>query len=68
MIRVLTAVLFLLLPFTASSEEVAAGISRDKIEINSSFKGTEVAIFATSIECITAKTNGRDFQSHIGVH
>jgi hypothetical protein len=59
MIWVLTALLFLLLPFTASSEEVAAGISRDKIEINSSFKGTEVAIFGSVEAAIGEVVEGR---------
>lgn len=47
MIRIMLAALILLMPFTAPAEELAAGISRDKIEINSSFRGTEVAIFGS---------------------
>lgn len=47
MMRLLLLAILLLLPLSTSAEELAAGISRDKIEINSSFTGTEVAIFGS---------------------
>ncbi len=47
MMRLAVLLLMLLLPWAAHAEELAAGISRDKIEINSSFRGTEVAIFGS---------------------
>lgn len=49
MIRRLAAILLLSLQMVVMghAEELAAGISRDKIEINSRFTGTEVAIFGS---------------------
>jgi len=47
MTRSVALLVMFLLPFTALGEELAAGISRDKIEINSSFTGTDVAIFGS---------------------
>lgn len=45
--RALAVFLFLLFCLPGRAEEMAAGISRDKIEINSRFAGTEVAIFGS---------------------
>jgi len=52
-IRHLAATLAMLAILVAASdaEELAAGISRDKIEINSRFTGTEVAVFGSVEPC-----------------
>jgi uncharacterized protein (TIGR02186 family) len=44
-LAILVLVAWLAVVFTARAEELAAGISRDKIEINSSFTGAEVVVF-----------------------
>lgn len=45
MMRFLLAILLLLMPTWASTEEVVLGLSRDKVAITTSFDGSEILIF-----------------------